>query len=94
MVAVLPRKALKKVMSLEHDTQWLGYPVKPFNPESWYTQHSHIAKKNEKRAQAALADGNKITASEYFLRAAGFWRSAIMYLPEADDRIMKGYSRV
>ena len=68
--------------------------MKPFNPESWYTQHSHIAKKNEKRAQAALADGNKITASEYFLRAAGFWRSAIMYLPEADDRIMKGYSRV
>ena len=66
--------------------------MKPFNPESWYTQHSHIAEKNEKRAQAALADGNKITASEYFLRAAGFWRSAIIYLPEADDRMMKGYS--
>src|SRR5215212_11417701 len=88
---------VRMMVESEHpdpDIVELGHKVKPFNLESWYTEHSHIAEKNEKRAQAALADGNKITASECFLRAAGFWRSAIIYLPEADDRMTKGYSRL
>jgi hypothetical protein len=53
-----------------------------------------LAEKNEKRAETALTEGNKVTASEYFLRAAGFRRSAIIYLPEAHGRMMKGYARL
>jgi dipeptidyl aminopeptidase/acylaminoacyl peptidase len=88
---------VRMMVESEHpdpDIVELGHLVKPFNLQSWYAEHSHVAEKNEKRAQAALAEGNKVTASEYFLRAAGFWRSAIIYLPEADDRMMKGYARL
>jgi hypothetical protein len=88
---------VRMMVESEHpdpDIVELGHRVKPFNLESWYAEHSHVAEKNEKRAQAALAEGNKVTASEYFLRAAGFWRSAIIYLPEADDRMTKGYARL
>ena len=72
----------------------LGQKVKSFNPESWHGEHARMAERNEQRAQKALAEGNKVTASEYFLRAAGFWRSAIIYLAEADPRMLKEYARL
>jgi dienelactone hydrolase len=68
--------------------------VRPFNPESWIVEHTRIAEENEQRAQKALADGHKVSAAEYFLRAAGFWRSAIIYSPEADPRMLAGYKRL
>ena len=88
---------VRMMVESEHpdpDVVELGHSVKPFNPESWHVEHAHMAERNEQRAEKALAAGNKVTASEYYLRAAGFWRSAVIYLPEADDRMMKGYARL
>lgn len=76
------------------DAAELARRLKPFNPESWHTEHRRQAEKNEERADKALADGAKVTAAEYYLRAAGFWRSAVIYLPEQDERMMKGYMRL
>ncbi len=76
------------------DLTEIEHRLKPFNPESWYAEHSHAAEKNEERAEKHLAQGNKVTAAEYTLRAAGFWRSAIIYLAESDERMMKGYARL
>jgi dienelactone hydrolase len=79
---------------VDPDIEDLTRHVKPFNPESWYKEHSHVAQKNEERAEKMLADGRKQTAAEYYLRATGFWRSAIIYLAEADPRMMSGYQRL
>ncbi len=79
---------------VDPDIEELNQKVKPFNLESWYGEHAHAAEKNEERAEKALQAGRKVSASEYHLRAAGFWRSAIIYLPEADERMMKGYARL
>lgn len=76
------------------DVEELERRVKPFNLESWTTEHARVAEENEKRAAKALADGAKNTAAEYHLRAAGFWRSAIIYSAEADPRMMAGYKRL
>ena len=76
------------------DLTEIEHRLKPFNLESWYAEHAHAAEKNEERAEKHLAAGNKVSAAEYMLRAAGFWRSAIIYLPEADERMMKGYARL
>ena len=76
------------------DLTEIEHRLKPFNLESWYAEHAHAAEKNEQRAEQNLSQGNKVTAAEYTLRAAGFWRSAIIYLPEADERMMKGYARL
>jgi dienelactone hydrolase len=79
---------------VDPDIEELTRNVKPFNPESWYNEHAHAAEKNEERAEKMLAEGRKQTSAEYFLRATGFWRSAIIYLAEADPRMMKGYQRL
>lgn len=76
------------------DLSELGRLLKPFNPESWHNEHAHMAQRNEERAEQALSEGNKVTAAEYFLRAAGFWRSAVIYLAEADPRMLPTYSRL
>ena len=88
---------VRMMVEAEHpdpDVVELGHKVKPFNLESWMTEHARIAEQNERSADKALADGNKVSAAEYFLRAAGFWRSAIIYSAEADPRMMQGYQRL
>ncbi len=88
---------VRMMVEAEHpdpDVVKLGHKVKNFNPESWLIEHTRVAEENEKRAAKALAEGLKVSAAEYFLRAAGFWRSAIIYSPEADPRMMAGYKRL
>ena len=87
---------VRMMMETERDPDLteIEHRLKPFNLESWYTEHSHAAQKNEDRAEKHLAQGNKVTAAEHYLRAAGFWRSSIIYLAEADERMMKGYARL
>ena len=70
------------------DIEELSRRLQPFNPESWHNEHARLAQKNEDAAAKFEADGRKVTAAEYFLRAAGFWRSAVIYLPEADARML------
>ena len=79
---------------VDPDIEELTRNVKPFNPESWYKEHAHAAEKNEERAARMLSEGRKQTAAEYHLRATGFWRSAIIYLSEADPRMLAGYQRL
>jgi len=45
--------------------------MKPFDLDSWITEWTRVAEKNEQMAEKFAADGFKVTANEYYLRAAG-----------------------
>ena len=68
--------------------------LEPYNPESWHAEHKRMAEKNEAMAGKFEADGHKVTAGEYFLRAANFWRSAVLYLAAADERMLPTYAKL
>ncbi len=68
--------------------------VKPFNLESWYNEHTHFAEVNEKLADQFLANGRKVTAADHYLRASGFYRSAVVYLAVGDKRMMPTYDKM
>jgi dipeptidyl aminopeptidase/acylaminoacyl peptidase len=72
----------------------LARVVKPFNLESWHGEFKRFAELNEKMAGDFLSQGRKVTAGEFYLRAAGFYRSALVYMPVGDKRTMPTYDKL
>src|SRR5580693_1122652 len=48
--------------------------MKPFNLDSWIVEWTRVAEKNEQEAEKLAAEGRKVTANEYYLRASNFYR--------------------
>src|SRR6202165_4149075 len=67
--------------------------MKPFDLESWITEWTRVAEKNEQMAEKFAADGYKVTANEYYLRAAGFYRDACWPQPVTDSRMLPTYKK-
>ena len=53
-----------------------------------------MAEKNEKVAQRFEDEGRKASAHEWYLRATEFYRNAVLYLPEADSRLLPTYRKL
>ena len=67
--------------------------MKPFDLESWITEWTRVAEKNEQMAEKFASDGFKVTANEYYLRAAGFYRDACWPQPVTDPRMLTSYKK-
>jgi dienelactone hydrolase len=67
--------------------------MKPFDLESWITEWTRVAEKNEAMAEKFAADGYKVTANEYYLRAAGFYRDACWPQPVTESRMLPTYKK-
>ena len=70
------------------DIRAVARRVKFFNLESWYTEWSDAARKNRELAAGFEQENRKVTAHEFYLRAADFYRRAVVYLPEDDPRML------
>jgi dienelactone hydrolase len=68
--------------------------VKFFNLESWHAEWIQVAEKNEKLANDFEREERKVTAHEFYLRAADFYRRALVYLPESDPRMLPTYKKL
>ncbi len=67
--------------------------MKPFDLDSWITEWTRVAEKNEEMADKFAAEGYKITANEYYVRAAGFYRDACWPQPVTDSRMLPTYKK-
>jgi dienelactone hydrolase len=76
------------------DVVEIAQRLRPYNLQSWYDEHARMADKNQALAAKFEQEGSKVTASEFFLRAAGFWREAVVYLTEADPRMLPAYNNL
>ena len=88
---------VRMVAEAEHpdpDVVEVAHRLKPFNPESWYAEHLRMAEKNEAQAAGFEREQRAVTASEYYLRAAGFYRSAVVYLADTDPRMLPAYNKL
>jgi len=50
--------------------------MKPFNLDSWVVEWTRVAERNEQMADQFAAQGLKVTANEFYLRASNFYREA------------------
>jgi hypothetical protein len=68
--------------------------VKFFNLESWHSEWIQVAEKNVELAADFEREEHKVTAHEFYLRAADFYRRALVYLPETDPRMLPTYKKL
>jgi hypothetical protein len=68
--------------------------IDPADPESWYREWQRLGGLNARRADLALAAGNRNTAMSNFLRAGGYYRASECYLAPADARRPETFARV
>ena len=76
------------------DIRAVARRVKPFNLESWHHEWIQVAEKNEQLATDFEQQERKVTAHEFYLRAADFYRRALVYLPETDHRMLLSYKKL
>src|ERR1700737_3368214 len=68
--------------------------MKPFNLDSWIVEWTRVAEKNEEQAEKLAAEGRKVTANEYYLRASNFYREACWPQPVTDPRMLTSYKKM
>ena len=81
-------------VSAEHpdpDIRDVARKVKFFNLDSWYTEWTRVAEKNEKLAAGFEEEARKVTAHQFYRRAAEFYREALKYMPDSDPRMLPTY---
>ena len=88
---------IRMEISADHpdpDIRGVARRVKFFNLESWHVEWSQVAEKNEKLAADFERQERNVTAHEFYLRAADFYRRALVYLPETDPRMLPTYTKL
>jgi len=78
----------------EPDVRGVARRVKFFNLESWHNEWTEVAAKNQELAAGFVHDNRKQTAHEFYLRAADFYRRAVVYMPESDPRMLPTYKKL
>lgn len=63
------------------------------NPDSWAEEWPKIAYRVEKMAQTAEAKGHKISAREFYMRAACYYRAALASLLPQNENFMEIYEK-
>ncbi|MET0584763.1 MAG: prolyl oligopeptidase family serine peptidase [Candidatus Binatia bacterium] len=76
------------------DIRGVARRVKFFNLESWHKEWTEVAQKNEELAATFEQDNRKQTAHEFYLRAADFYRRAVVYMAESDPRMLPTYKKL
>ena len=88
---------VRMTQSAEHpdpDIREVGRRLKPYNLESWYSEWTRVAEKNEQLAAKFEGEGRKVSAHEQYLRAAEFYRNIVLYLTESDVRTVPTYRKL
>jgi len=68
--------------------------MKPFDLESWITEWTRVAERNEEAAEKAAGEGYKLTANEFYLRASNFYREACWPQPVDEPRMLTTYKKM
>src|SRR5207244_9954205 len=87
-------RLVQSMYTSDADELEVAQRARPYDPDSWYTEWTRVAEKNEKLADAYAADGLKVTANEYYRRAQDFYGNAVWPLPESDQRMLPGYKKM
>ena len=68
--------------------------MRPFDLESWITEWTRVAEKNEQMADKFAAQGYKNSANEFYLRASNFYREAAWPQPVSESRMLPMYKKM
>jgi dienelactone hydrolase len=81
------------IYTSDPDALEVAQRMKPYDLDSWVTEWTRVAERNEKTAEEFEAQGLKVTAQGYYTRAAGFYRDAAWPQPVSDSRMLPTYKK-
>ncbi len=76
------------------DVREVARRYKPYNLNSWHTEWTRMAEKNEALAAGFEDEGRHVTAHDFYRRAAEFYRRALVYMPDADPRMIQSHDKL
>jgi dienelactone hydrolase len=82
------------IYTSDPDALEVAQRMKPFNLDSWVTEWVRVAERNEQMADKLAAEGRKVTANDYYLRASNFYREACWPQPVTDSRMLPTYRKM
>lgn len=91
--AQLEIRLTQSIYTSDPDELEVAQRMKPYDLDSWVTEWTRVAERNEKTADEFASKGFKVTAAEYSLRAAEFYRFASWPMPVTDDRMLPTYKK-
>ncbi len=83
----------QSIYTSDPDALEVAQRMKPYDLESWIVEWTRVAEKNEMLADKFAAEGYKVTANEYYLKAAGFYRDACWPQPVDEPRMLPTYKK-
>ena len=84
----------QSIYTSDPDALEVAQRMKPFDLDSWIVEWTRVAEKNEVLAEKFAAEGYKVTANEYYLKASGFYREACWPQPVDEPRMMTTYKKM
>jgi len=84
----------QSIHTSDPDELEVAHRMKPFNPQSWYEEWRRVALRNEEIAEGYAAQGLKVSANQFYLRASRFHRLSIVYQQDTDATMMPGYRKM
>ena len=76
------------------DVREVARRYKPYNLDSWHTEWTRMAEKNEALAAGFEEERRHVTAHDFYRRAAEFYRRALVYMPDTDPRMMQSHHKL
>lgn len=80
--------------SSDPDVREIAQNLYPFNLASWYKEYLQAAQKNEALGASYKAQGDRVNANKYYVRAAGFYSDILSYVSEHDTRMLPTYQKL
>lgn len=68
------------------------YQLRGSDEEVWINAWGALARRLQDRAEEADAKGKRVTAASAYLRASTYWRCALLYFSDPENRRMKEYA--
>ena len=81
-------------LNQDPDVQEVARRFKPYNLDSWHSEWTRVAEKNEELAQGFEKEDRRVTAHEFYRRAAEGYRRALVYMPDNDPRMMQSHDKL
>jgi len=86
-------RMVQSVYTSDADELEVAFRMKPYDHESWMTEWTRVAERNEELAEGYAAAGLKVSAHEFYRRAQEFYSNATLYAPEQHPKQLALYKK-
>jgi dienelactone hydrolase len=86
-------RMVQSIHTSDPDELDVAFRMKPYDMESWISEWTRVAERNEALADGYAKAGLKVTAHEYYRRAQEFYSNATLYAAEEHPKQLPLYKK-